>query len=154
MSAWWDEEYNLLLVTPEEYAELEDGTMLTAIDGDIAYKGDSDIDDDTRCGHMAWGVTGDHHLRLAHLAKMTPAPATVTASEAEAAVPSEEYTVWTCKIGVKGKIDLPRGADAPMRRAVEDAFSLMTARDEEFCFSGWGGELDKFEIEVLESMNK
>jgi hypothetical protein len=68
MSAWWDEDYELLLLTPDELAALPDGTELTAIDGDKAVKGRDYIDDDTRCGVLAFGVTGDHPLRLAKLA--------------------------------------------------------------------------------------
>ena len=67
MSAWWDKEHKLLLITPEEFAELPDGTELTSILGSKAIKGQDYIDDDTRAGHLAFGVTGDHPLRLAHL---------------------------------------------------------------------------------------
>ena len=69
MSAWWDDDRRLLLLTPEEFAALPDGTPLEAIDGEQAVKGDPDLDDDLRVGHLPWGVTGDHPLRLAYLAR-------------------------------------------------------------------------------------
>lgn len=57
--------------------------------------------------------------------------------------------IWTCKIG--GMIDdLPGGQDAPMRRAVEKAFKAVTGREDEFCFSGWGGELTEGERAAVE----
>lgn len=55
MGAWWDEEKTLWLVTPQEFARLPDGMELTAIDGEKVIKGKDYIDDDTRCGHMAYG---------------------------------------------------------------------------------------------------
>lgn len=67
MSAWWDEDKELLLLTPAEFAQLPDGTALTCIDGEVAIKGTDYIDDDTRFGHLAYGVVGDHPLRIAHL---------------------------------------------------------------------------------------
>lgn len=67
MSAWWDEDHELLLVTPAESAALPGGTALTDINGDTAVKGRDEIDDDTRFGHLAFGVTGDHPLRLAKI---------------------------------------------------------------------------------------
>lgn len=47
----------LWLVTPEEFAKLPDGFVLTAIDGDVKVKGKDYIDQDTRFGHTAWGAT-------------------------------------------------------------------------------------------------
>lgn len=58
--------------------------------------------------------------------------------------------VWTCKIGAVADHELPAGADAPMRQAVEDAFRLLTAVEPEFCFSGWGGALTEAERAVVE----
>ncbi len=71
MSAWWDDDHALCLLTPAEYRALEKGTALTAIDGDTMVKGDEDQpeDDDLRGGYLAWGVTGDHPLRLSLLAR-------------------------------------------------------------------------------------
>jgi len=69
VSAWWDDDHILCLVTPEEFAALPDGTELTCIDDDVVIKGSGVIDDDTRMGHLAYGVTGDHPLRLALLVK-------------------------------------------------------------------------------------
>ena len=60
-----------------------------------------------------------------------------------------ERRVWTCKIG--GRVGrLPDGADAPMRRAVAGAFAAVTGCPVEFCFSGWGGDLDESELAVVE----
>lgn len=67
MSAWWDEAHVLLLLTPEEFAALPDGEVLTCIDDTTAVKGVDDIDDDTRGGHLAYGVVGEHPLRVAML---------------------------------------------------------------------------------------
>ena len=70
MSAWWDEDHELCLLTPEEFEALPDGTELTAIDDEVFVKGSGEsFDDDTRMGHLSYGVTGDHPLRLALLAK-------------------------------------------------------------------------------------
>lgn len=60
----------------------------------------------------------------------------------------ETGRVWTCKIG--GTVnDLPNGADGPMRQAIKEAYRLLTGEEPKFCFSGWGGELDKGEKEVV-----
>ena len=60
-----------------------------------------------------------------------------------------ERRVWTCKIG--GRVGrLSGGADAPMRRAVADAFTAETGCPVEFCFSGWGDDLDESELAVVE----
>lgn len=60
--------------------------------------------------------------------------------------------VWSCKIG-EVPVDVLRrfgnGADAPLRRAVQEAFFLVTGVQAEFIFSGWNAELDKFEREVV-----
>lgn len=59
--------------------------------------------------------------------------------------------IWTCKIG--GTIgQLPPGADLPLRHAVEEAFKKLTGTDNEFCFSGWDGELDEMERLVAEGV--
>ena len=58
--------------------------------------------------------------------------------------------VWACKIGVRGELPLPPGADAPMRQAIQRAFRQLTGYDADFCFSGWGGQLDEAERAVVE----
>lgn len=65
-------------------------------------------------------------------------------------------TVWTCKIGVPDDIKamLPRGADLPMRQAVQRAFAELTGIDAEFCFSGWGGQLDEGERQIAERFSR
>lgn len=57
--------------------------------------------------------------------------------------------VWECKIGMIGNDDIPRGADAPFRAAVERAFKEMFGRESDFCFSGWGAELTDGELRVI-----
>jgi len=55
--------------------------------------------------------------------------------------------IWTCKIGEV--VDVPHGADGPMRDAVERAYMEITGKRPEFCFSGWGGELTQVERDVV-----
>jgi hypothetical protein len=49
--------------------------------------------------------------------------------------------LWTCKIG-ETEFD-QHGMDAPMRRAVRDAYLAITGKEPDFIFSGWAGELDE-----------
>lgn len=46
---------HLVLITPEEFAELPDGTELVCINGKTYIKGKDIIDSDTRGGHLAYG---------------------------------------------------------------------------------------------------
>lgn len=142
MSAWWDEDHKLLLITPEELAALPDGEALTCIDDTTAIKGFDAIDDDIRGGHLAYGVTGSHPLRVAHLERM--------AGKLREAFTPPPHKAWQCKIGIMGDAVLPPSADAPMRRAVEDAFFAITGKHAEFNFSGWGAKLDKYELDVAQ----
>jgi hypothetical protein len=58
--------------------------------------------------------------------------------------------IWVCKIG--GRIDeLPGGQDAPMRQAVNAAFTVITGLEAEFCFSGWSGTLTEGERACVEN---
>lgn len=50
----WDGK--LWLFTPEELVRLPDGIQLTCINGEAVIKGLDYIDDDTRAGHLAYGV--------------------------------------------------------------------------------------------------
>lgn len=63
---------------------------------------------------------------------------------------SAQVTVWDCKIGIVGLAHLPMGADAPLRCAVQDAFTRTVGIDAEFCFSGWGGKLTESELACVE----
>lgn len=54
--------------------------------------------------------------------------------------------IWTCKIG-----EIPHGADAPMRMAVEQAYRQLAGKDSDFLFSGWGGNLYEIERAVVEN---
>lgn len=56
--------------------------------------------------------------------------------------------IWTCKVGERAPRD--RGADAPMRAAVEVAFEAVTGHWPDFVFSGWGGELREADRAVVE----
>ena len=143
MSAWWDEDHKLLLITPEEFAVLPDGEVLACIDGSTFTKGVDEIDDDTRAGHLAYGVVGNHPLRVAHLEKLLALPP-------KPPFEAPTHKAWSCKIGVMGEVDLPTGADAPMRRAVEEAFFALTGKHAEFNFSGWGAKLDEGEYNVVQ----
>lgn len=57
--------------------------------------------------------------------------------------------IWACKIGEVEPDVLPSGADAPMREAVEKAYLELTGKENNFCFSGWGGKLDPGERIVV-----
>lgn len=60
--------------------------------------------------------------------------------------------IWYCKIGETDEKNLEKwnGADLPMREAIEKAYKDVTGEDAQFCFSGWGGELDEAERAVVE----
>ena len=56
--------------------------------------------------------------------------------------------IWTCKIG---ETDFSQhGMDAPMRNAVFAAYLKLTGKEPDFIFSGWGGELDPIEREIVD----
>ncbi len=57
--------------------------------------------------------------------------------------------VWECKIVLPEGVELPVGADLPMRDAVRVAVMQMTGRPLAHIFSGWGGKLTDFEKEVI-----
>jgi hypothetical protein len=59
--------------------------------------------------------------------------------------------IWECKVGIIGNVDLPNGADLPMRIAIEKAFKDVAGVECEFNFSGWGGSLNKFELAVIKN---
>jgi hypothetical protein len=56
----------MTLVTPEEFKALPNGTVLVCINGDEFIKGRDTIDQDTRFGHLAFGVLHDPHARDAN----------------------------------------------------------------------------------------
>lgn len=75
-----------------------------------------------------------------HYVDPTPAPAGKEPEGAE--------HIWVCKIG--GRVmGLPTGADAPMRKAIADAFADVTGFRPEFIFGGWGGELTEAERAIV-----
>jgi hypothetical protein len=49
--------------------------------------------------------------------------------------------VWKCEIGRLDDFPLEHGADYPMRVAIQIAYKMVTGKDPEFCFSGWGGRV-------------
>lgn len=59
----WDNagENTLWLFTPEEFNQLPDGIVLSSISGGTFVKGKDYIDDDTRAGHLAYGVRDIQH---------------------------------------------------------------------------------------------
>ncbi|MGB0410167.1 MAG: hypothetical protein ACPGFA_01155 [Pikeienuella sp.] len=59
--------------------------------------------------------------------------------------------IWTCKIGLKKGTHavLPGGSDFPMRLAVEAEFKRITGQEADFLFSGWGGDIDPYEAEIV-----
>jgi len=57
--------------------------------------------------------------------------------------------IWTCKVGECNPGDLPRGADSSMREAVSKAYLEITGKEPVFLFSGWDGELDDGERDVV-----
>ena len=62
----WDD--NLWLLTPDEFKELPNGVILRCIDDTFAVKGADDIDQDTRFGCLAYGLTKElvEQRRLEH----------------------------------------------------------------------------------------
>ena len=52
------------------------------------------------------------------------------------------WQVWQCKIAApRSIVDLAPGSDAPMRRAVREAFERVAGVEALTCFSGWNGSL-------------
>lgn len=61
VAVWdYDEKPILVLITPEFYDTLPDGTILHGIAGTKAVKGKDHIDQDTRGGYIAWGFHVEH----------------------------------------------------------------------------------------------
>lgn len=61
-------------------------------------------------------------------------------------------TIWRCKVGILGQLEVPDGGDAPMRDAIYRAFRRTIGVDPEFTFtfSGWSAELTEAELAVVE----
>jgi hypothetical protein len=60
----------------------------------------------------------------------------------------KQNTIWFCKIGIRGDVPLPDGADFPMRQAIREAFRQVTGLEADLVFSGWGGEYTEAEAEI------
>ena len=58
--------------------------------------------------------------------------------------------IWDCKIGRIDDGRLCDGADAPMRRAVREAYTRLTGQEPNFIFSGWGATLTPIEQEIVD----
>lgn len=58
--------------------------------------------------------------------------------------------IWQCKIGECDVALLPRGADAPMRKAIADAYFKLTGVEPTFIFSGWNETLTEYERAIVE----
>jgi len=57
--------------------------------------------------------------------------------------------VWECKVILPDDVDLPDGADFPMRQAVRSACEEMTGKLPSDIFSGWAGSLTEIEQELV-----
>lgn len=64
---------------------------------------------------------------------------------------STKHQVWYCKVGIKGDVQLPGGADFPMRQAIKEAFFQVTGVEADFCFSGWNAPLTDIEESIVET---
>ena len=62
---------------------------------------------------------------------------------------SNKYRVWNCKIVISEDTKLPDGFDSVPRAAAWEAIEE-TGVKILMCFSGWGGELDHYEQEVVD----
>jgi len=60
-----------------------------------------------------------------------------------------DYKVWDCKIVVPIDTEMPDGFDNPPRRAAVKAVEAIGIKVVA-CFSGWGGELTKTELKIVE----
>lgn len=58
-------------------------------------------------------------------------------------------TIWECKVGILETMDLPGGADLPMRKAVEEAFLKLVGQYPKFTFSGWSAKLTESQMSVV-----
>jgi hypothetical protein len=63
---------------------------------------------------------------------------------------SRPKPVWQCTIGVLGDHPLPKGADEPMRLAIQRVFREVTGRESEFIFSGWNAVISPVQLAVIE----
>lgn len=76
-----------------------------------------------------------------------------TSQELEAAVANTNKTkmeqIWECKIGANVLAGIPRGADGPIRAALEKAFFDVTGVAAEFSFGGWGAALNETERAIV-----
>jgi len=61
--------------------------------------------------------------------------------------------IWYCKIGAVDEDLLVRGADDPMRKAVEEAYAKVVGKENDFCFSGWGAKLNTYEQAVVDGVD-
>lgn len=51
---------------------------------------------------------------------------------------NQKQEFWTCVVGPARREDLPKGADFPMRVAVQNKFESLSGYPPEICTSGWG----------------
>lgn len=62
--------------------------------------------------------------------------------------------IWECKIGIESDVELPFGADMPMRAAVRRAFIQITGKEPDFTFSGWGATLNQIERDIIDQKDR
>lgn len=61
----------------------------------------------------------------------------------------DKREAWSCTIGDLAGVEIPPGADLPMRDAVRDAYIRLTGKEPQACFSGWGATFDAGQREVI-----
>ena len=66
-----------------------------------------------------------------------------------ASIATSTTKIWHCKIGEVPAGTLPDGADLPMRLAIREAYLKITGVEPLFIFSGWAGELDAIERQIV-----
>lgn len=62
--------------------------------------------------------------------------------------------IWKCKIGEVETGTRLIGADAPMRKAIQEAYEKITGKEADFCFSGWDAKLNEEEQEIFNNEKK
>lgn len=67
MSPWDEDDKGLWLLTPGEFEQMPNGVEFESINGEKKTKGRDEIDQDTRLGHLAWGVRDPYNHSEKHI---------------------------------------------------------------------------------------
>jgi predicted dienelactone hydrolase len=60
---------------------------------------------------------------------------------------------WSCLIGGE-VVELPSGADLPLRQSVKNAYLQLTGEHDEVCSSGWGIDEERYHVLIeLQSLS-